>query len=84
MMRIEQIREPIKVRADFSGGQITPLAFKRREETHAVGRVNCRWKDQQGGETSYYFSVEAGGDIYEIRLRLSDMTWWMERVVLDG
>jgi len=83
-MKIERLEEPVKVRADFAGGEITPLAFRRRHETYNVERVNCRWKDRQGDEISHFFSVQAGGDVYEIRLRQTDMTWWVERVILDG
>jgi len=83
-MKIERLKEPVKVRADFSGGTITPLAFCRKHQTYPVDRVNCRWKDRQGEEVSYFFSVESKGDLYEIRLRQTDMTWWVERVILDG
>lgn len=82
-MKVELIQEPVKVRADFSGGVISPLAFKRNHETYRIERVNCHWRDKQGQEISHYFSVLAAGDVYELRLRLSDMTWWIERVMLD-
>lgn len=82
-MKVELIQEPIKVRADFAGGRITPLAFKRKHEAYPIEKVHCSWRDKQGQEVSYGFSVQAAGDVYELRLRLSDMTWWVEKVMLE-
>jgi hypothetical protein len=35
-MRIEAIDEPVKVRADFSSGEITPIMFERRTHDYRV------------------------------------------------
>jgi hypothetical protein len=82
-MRIETIDEPVKVRADFSGGEITPVAFRRKSWVYRIEKVNARWMDRAGEDTVHYFSVDSGGNTYELSLRTRAMTWNLERVVLD-
>ena len=83
-MLVEDLHDVISVRADFSGGEIVPLVFKRGGKTYTVTRVNGRWVDREGENPSYYFSVQAGGDTYYISLKTADMTWRAESVILDG
>jgi len=47
-MNFVPIGEAVKVRADFTGGQITPLKFKRDGNVHAVKEVCARWQDIVG------------------------------------
>jgi len=82
-VRTEPLDEVIKVRADFTGGEITPIAFKRKGRTCRVDKVNTRWADREGQNVIYYFSVDCGGDTYELSLRTQDMVWRLERAVLD-
>ncbi|MHC4663060.1 MAG: hypothetical protein ACYS8W_15475 [Planctomycetota bacterium] len=83
-MQIEIISEAIKVRADFSGGSITPLMFKRQGRTHRIKNVNSRWIDRQGRHPIHYFSVESEGSMYELSFRTGEALWRVERVVMDG
>ncbi|TET31289.1 MAG: hypothetical protein E3J72_22810 [Planctomycetota bacterium] len=82
-MRVETIGETVKVRADFAGGSITPLMFKRGGRTYRIKSINSRWIDRQHRHPIYYFSVEAGGDMYELAFRTGEAIWRLERVVLD-
>jgi len=83
-MIVETLDEPIKVRADFSGGVITPLAFKRKGEVFRIRRVNARWTDSEGKFKRHFFSIEARGDTFELHLDSGDMCWRLDRVCLDG
>lgn len=83
MMR-EELHEPVKVRADFSGGTATPLAFKRSNRTYRIERVNSRWVSGPPGARVRHFSVEAEGATYELSLRTQDMAWVLETVTLEG
>jgi len=56
-MRSEAIDEPVAVRADFLGGVITPVMFRRRSREHRVTRVNTRWLDRTGRHPRLFFSV---------------------------
>ena len=82
-MRTEAINEPVKVRADFTGGRITPIAFKRRGEVCRIEKVNARWVDTASESPVYYFSVSSGPNAYELSLSTRDMLWHLERVILD-
>ena len=58
-MRVERIDETVKVRADFQGGGITPLLFRRGSQDYRVSTVNARWEDREGMQKLLYFSVTA-------------------------
>ncbi|MFW6114029.1 MAG: tetratricopeptide repeat protein, partial [Actinomycetota bacterium] len=56
-MQIEEINQPIKVRADFlPSGRVRPLLFRRdRGRLHRVSRVNSTWEDRRGERRLLYF-----------------------------
>lgn len=84
-MRQETIDEAVTVRADFRGGVVTPLAFKRAAREHRVARVNARWTDRAGRHPQFYFSVTTdSGDVYQLRLQSGDLVWWLDSVTLEG
>ena len=83
-MIIEDVKEPVRVRADFSGEGITPRLFERGGRTYRVESVNGRWVDRDGVRPRHCFSVQAGGDTYFLSLKTDDMTWWLEKVILEG
>lgn len=84
-MRQENIDEAVAVRADFKGGIVTPLAFRRGAHEHRVTRVNARWIDRAGRHAQFCFSVSvASGDVYQLRLSGGDLVWWLDSVTLEG
>jgi hypothetical protein len=87
-MQIEDLDEPVTVRADFAGGAVTPRAFKRivggAGRTYRVTAVNGRWVDREGARPVYHFSVQAEGDTYYLCLTTADMLWRLEKVVVEG
>jgi hypothetical protein len=83
-MVIEELHEPIRVRADFAASAITPLAFKRGPQVLRITRVNARWEDRSGTFKRYHFSVDAAGNVFELHLDSSDMSWRLDRVCLEG
>ena len=84
-MRQENIDEAVPVRADFKGGVVTPLAFKRAARDHRVTRVNARWIDRAGRHPQFFFSVSVeSGDVYQLRLSSADLVWWLDFVTLEG
>jgi len=84
-MRQESIDEAVPVRADFRGGVVTPLAFRRGGSEHRVARVNARWIDRAGRHPQFFFSVSVeSGDVYQLRLSSADLVWWLDFVTLEG
>ena len=82
-MRTETINEPVRVRADFTGGEITPVAFKRKGRIYRVEKVNARWTDTAPEKPVYYFSIDSGPNAYELSLSTRDMIWRLERVMME-
>ncbi len=84
-MRQEAIDEAVAVRADFRGGVVTPVAFRRGRREHRVVRVNARWIDRAGRHPRFYFSVAVeSGDVYQLNLYGGDLVWWLDSVTLEG
>jgi hypothetical protein len=84
-MRSEALDEAVSVRADFHGGRVTPVAFRRRGREHRVARVNARWMDRAGKHPRFYFSVtDENGDVYQLQLQGGDLLWWLDMVTLEG
>jgi len=84
-MRVEKLDEPVRVRADFAGGQATPIGFRRGTQSYRIVRVNARWEDRVGLKPLHYYacSVESG-DVYELCLNAHELTWRITSVMLDG
>ena len=84
-MRNEALDEAVAVRAEFQGGTVTPLVFRRRGREHRVVRVNTRWMDRAGRHPRFYFSVtDEHGDVYQLQLQSGDLLWWLDTVTLEG
>jgi hypothetical protein len=84
-MLIEQLAEPIKVRADFQGGTIRPVLFRRGAALHHVVEVHARWEDREGVQKIHYFSVSvAAGDVYQLSFHAGDLLWYADSVMLEA
>lgn len=83
-MIVEDLDEAVSVRADFSGGEVIPRAFCRSGRTYMVTSVNGRWLDREAGMPRYYFSIQANDETYFLSLHTEDMTWRVEKVILEG
>jgi len=86
-MQIVEVKERIKVRADFSpAGEFVPIRFKRGNEDFRVIRVNSTWEDRREDNRHVYFSVnvEECDDVFQLCYRERDRTWLLDCVMLDG
>ena len=84
-MRWEQLDEPVKVRADFQGGVISPVVFRRGTNRIGVRTVNTRWQDTRGKSRICYFSVTGDtGDVYQLCFDTAALSWRVEYVLFDG
>ncbi len=87
-MQIAEIKETVKVRADFSpGGRVVPLLFKRNgQEPRRITRVNSTWQDSEPQNRLLYFSVttDQSDDVFQLCYHEADRTWWLDCVMLEG
>jgi len=84
-MRWERLDEPVKVRADFHAGVISPLAFRRGGAVVKVTGVNTRWQETRGPVRRYHFSVNTeGGGVFQLCFDLADLTWRLEYALTAG
>ncbi|HET9327001.1 MAG TPA: hypothetical protein VFQ05_09535 [Candidatus Eisenbacteria bacterium] len=84
-LHIERIDEAVSVRADFQGGVVSPIAFRRQRREHSVSRVNARWVERTGRHPTFFFSItDQSGDVYQLQLQSADMVWWLDTVTLEG
>lgn len=83
-MNIEEIGEPIRVLAAFSGGAAEPLRFAWADRTYKITRINGRWTDRQGDHYSLHYSVQAGDETYYIHFSSKEVQWWLDQVILEG
>ena len=83
-MQVQELQEPVKVRADFQGGKIRPILFRRGERVYPIRRINTSWEDREGTHKNYYFAVSVGsGEVFHLSLRTGDMVWYLESVMMD-
>ena len=84
-MQWQRCDEPIKVRADFQGGVVSPVLFRRGASRVVVRSVNTRWQDLRGKRRICCFSVTSGaGDVYQLCFDTVDLTWRLEYVMFEG
>ena len=84
-MHWEHLNEAVKVRADFQGGVISPIIFRRGGQRVEVRHVNTRWQDTRGRHRLCHFSVTgANGDVYQLCFDTEDLTWRLEYVLFEG
>ena len=82
-MNIEEIGEPIRVLATFSGGSAEPVRFRWSGRTYNIDAVNARWADRSGGGYSLHYSVQVGDEIYYIHFASGEVQWWLAKYIPD-
>ncbi len=84
-MQEEKLGDAISVRADFSGGKITPTFFTRNGREYHVTVVNARWVDREGAHPAHCFSVQVGEDTTcFLRFEAGSALWRLEQIILPG
>ena len=85
-MQTVEIKERIKVRADFTaGGKIVPRLFRRNEHhIFRVKKINAAWEDKEANGKLLYFSVsvEESDDIFQLCYRESERSWWIDSIII--
>lgn len=77
----------IKVGAGlYPSGQATPRLFKGGHRTFRVERVNNSWESRDGNYKVLHLTVTVteSDDIFQLCFREKDLTWWLEKVRMEG
>ena len=85
-MQIEHLDEPIRVRADFKAGDITPLYFQRGPHRYKVTQVHTHWIDREGVFARVHFALDAASEAdsgtYELHFNAKELSWYLDRVMM--
>lgn len=84
LMRIEEIGQPIRVLADFSGGSAVPVRFLWGGRTYKVTAVNGKWTQRDEDGLCLHYSVQVGDETYYLHLSNTEVQWWLDRVILES
>lgn len=68
---------PVRVGAVFERGRIRPVWFVTGSEKRDIQKVTYRWKERVGQTTLLHFTVDIGGDIYELICRSDTLEWFL-------
>ena len=82
-MDMQQIDDPIRVLADFSGGAVKPIRFRWAGRSYPVEAVNARWVDRRGDVYALHFSIQSGPETYLLHFDSAEVQWWLDQVVSD-
>ena len=81
-MNIEEISEPIRVIAAFSGGSAEPVRFRWGGRVFDIDAINGRWIDRGGQTYALHYSVQAGDETYYIHFDSGEVQWWLDKVIV--
>jgi len=77
----ELLNERIKVLAFFSSGKILPRVFFWKDKKYKIKNTTYAWQERQGAEMISRFSVDTGGDLYQISFSNASYSWKIDRVI---
>lgn len=70
------LNEKIKVGAIFgTNGQIKPIWFKYKNSKILIKERIYQWKEREGSDTIFKFTVTEGVNIYEISYSKNNLEW---------
>lgn len=78
---IMEIAETVKVGAVFKGDKVLPKWFVWEGRKYNIKEVNYTWKDLQGAEDLYCFSVTDGANSYELTFNSKRVVWTLNKVL---
>jgi hypothetical protein len=71
----------IEVVAQFTSGKIKPLYFNLNNQRYEIERINYFWKDYQGRQKLYCFSVTANGvNNFQIYFNNYTLSWKLAKI----
>lgn len=75
-----QNHQAIEVIAQFTPGKIKPLYFSLNNQRYEIKRINYFWKDYQGREKLYCFSVTDGTNSFQMYFGNRSLSWRLAKI----
>ena len=75
------VSERIEVLAWFKNGQIIPRRFVWKNKNYKIKRVTYRWQERLGVARISCFSVNTGGDLYQISFNNASYGWQLDKII---
>jgi len=72
--------EAVTVVARVAQGKVIPLSFIRDASSYEISRINYEWRERNGRDLLYYFSVASGDDAYCLYLSKETMSWRLRQL----
>lgn len=80
----EEVKETVKVRADFEAGQVIPRAVKWQGRTLLIQKVNLVSQEREGRSINYYFAVETNkGNALKLKYNNEKLIWTLEELWVE-
>lgn len=84
-MRWRRLDEPVKVRADFQGGAVSPVLIRRGDRALRVRSVNTRWRNEEAAGPTVHVSVTLeSGELVQLRFDTATLHWRLEYELDEG
>ena len=77
----DSLDEKIEVVVSFRGGRIYPRQFTWKNKQYEIKEINYNWQERHGAQTINYFSVDTGGDLYQISFNNTSYGWRLDKVI---
>ena len=75
------LNERIDCLAWFRSGKIQPCSFVWNNKEYKIKKVNYNWQERRGQELISYFSVNTGGDLYQISFNNATYSWRLDKII---
>ncbi len=80
---LEKLDDPIEVLTKFNKEKIEPLFFKWSGKTYKVEKVNLVYKDKDGLDKIYYFSVTDNANYFRLAFYTRDLSWKIKELFYE-
>jgi hypothetical protein len=82
---ITEVRERVEVAVLFGKGEkVRPVWFVWNGKKIRIQEITYRWREQEGDETFYHFSVADGTTLYELSYAGRRLLWELRAVEVEG
>lgn len=72
---LEKFDDKIEVLTRFADDKVEPMFFKWSGKTYKIEKVNLVYKEKDGFDKVYYFSVSNNANYFRLAFFTRDLSW---------